>query len=97
MEPLWTIRDVGNYVGLSESRVRDLVAEGKLKPFGRRGPRGAYLFRQEEVDRWLRSCFADPQVSRYEEPEPGSEWRPSQEDEHEEGIGWEKHRKVKVG
>ncbi|KKR49258.1 MAG: hypothetical protein UT86_C0001G0230 [Candidatus Magasanikbacteria bacterium GW2011_GWC2_40_17] len=58
MSPFWTTDEAAVYLRLSgASSIRSLVGRGELTPVGRRGRRGPYLFRQEELDRWVVSCL----------------------------------------
>jgi len=51
-EPLLKTRDVARNLGVEMATVLDWCQQGKL-PFLRVGHRGAYRFRQTEIDAWL--------------------------------------------
>lgn len=47
-------RLAAEYLAISHSRVLHLVGTGALRPAGRRGGNGCYVFERAELDRWMR-------------------------------------------
>ena len=60
MDCYLTKKQVAETLGVSPSRVRQLVHQGLLRPDGRRSPRGTWLFLPDTVRGYLEACMMTP-------------------------------------
>ena len=58
MTPLLTTAQVAATYGVAPSTVRGWVQRGWLKPDGRLGPRGSYLFKPETLEAFFTHCMS---------------------------------------
>lgn len=56
-----TMRTATQYTQSDSSQLRHEVRLGNLRPAGRRGGRGTYVFDRAELDRWMTGQPIEPQ------------------------------------
>ena len=79
-----TTDEVAAYLGYETAgAVREARAHG-LEPIGRRGPRGPYLYRVEDVDEWLKNCLAGEQARQSAASSPAVDYDGVGENEEDE-------------
>lgn len=82
--PYLTTDEVAAYLGYETAgAVREARAHG-LEPIGRRGPRGPYLYRVEDIDAWLKNCLAGEQARQSAASSPAVDYDGVGENEEDE-------------
>ena len=57
-DKLLTTEEAAHYLGLSSSSsLRSAMARTGLRPDGRRGFRGTYLWKRSTLDEWIKRCL----------------------------------------
>src|SRR5690625_2486521 len=67
ISPYLTTEEAAAYLRYSGvSSIHEKIQSGELVPDGRRGKKGAYLFRRETLDAWLEACAGQPRPAPLE-------------------------------